>query len=364
MSAHFFNFSAGPAVLPAPVLKQAQAELVSYPGARMSVMEMSHRSKAFEAIIGKAEANVRALLGVPADYSILFLQGGASLQFSMIPMNFLRGSGQAADYLITGSWGKKAIKEAKREGDVKVVWDAADGQYVRVPQPSEMRLNPQAAYLHFTSNETIEGVQFAEEPRAGAVPLVCDASSDIFSRPLDITKYALIYAGAQKNIGPAGVTMVILRNDLLARVPANLPAMLDYKLMAENKSLYNTPPTFGIYFVMLVTDWLQHTVGGLANMAAQNREKAKLLYDAIDASGGYYRGHAETTSRSMMNVTWRMANESLEKQFLDDAKAHGLVELKGHRSVGGLRASIYNAMPVDGVTALRDFMREFQKKNG
>ena len=359
-----YNFSAGPAVLPLPVLERAAQELVEFPGAGMSVMEMSHRSKAFEAIAAQAEANVRQLLRVPNNYQILFLQGGASLQFSMVPMNFLRGTGKVAEHIVTGSWGKKALKEAKREGETRVLWDGAAEKYTRVPRDAEYTCSREAAYLHITSNETIEGVEFAQAPAAGNVPLVCDASSDIFSRPIPMEKYALLYAGAQKNIGPSGVTLVIIRDDLVSRVPENLPAMLDYKVMVENKSLYNTPATYGIYMVMLVTEWLLKEIGGLEKMAARNREKAALIYTAIDQSNGFYRGHAATTSRSLMNVTWRMTSEALEKQFLDEAKKQGLVELKGHRSVGGLRASIYNAMPVAGVTALRDFMLDFAKRNG
>lgn len=359
-----YNFSAGPAVLPLPVLERAARELVEFPGAGMSVMEMSHRSKAFEGILAQAQENIRQLLHIPKNYHILFLQGGASLQFSMLPMSFLRGSGKVAEYIVSGSWGKKAVKEAKREGDVKIAWDGSSEKFTRVPRYDELTLSGQAAYVHFTSNETIEGVEFAGEPTVGNVPLVCDASSDILSRPLDITKYALLYAGAQKNIGPSGVTLVILRDDFLASAPKELPALLDYRLMVENNSLYNTPPTYGVYMMMLVTEWLRKDVGGLDKMAARNREKAALLYDAIDQSGGFYRGHAATDSRSQMNVTWRMPSEDLEKKFLEEAKLHGLVELKGHRSVGGLRASLYNAMPIDGVRALRECMQDFAQRHG
>lgn len=354
-----YNFSAGPAVLPVPVLERAARELVEFPGAGMSVMEMSHRSKAFEGILAQAQENIRQLLHIPKNYHILFLQGGASLQFSMIPMSFLRGSGKVAEYIVSGSWGKKAVKEAKREGDVKIAWDGSAEKFTRVPRRDELTVPGSAAYVHFTSNETIEGVEFASEPAVGPVPLVCDASSDILSRPLDMAKYALLYAGAQKNIGPSGVTLVILRDDFLANAPKEMPALLDYRLMVENNSLYNTPPTYGVYMVKLVTEWLLKDVGGLDTMAARNREKAALLYDAIDQSDGFYRGHAATDSRSQMNVTWRMPSEDLEKKFLEEAKSHGLVELKGHRSVGGLRASLYNAMPIDGVRALRECLRSF-----
>lgn len=364
IASRVYNFSAGPAVLPLPVLERAARELVEFPGAGMSVMEMSHRSKAFEGILAQAQENIRQLLHIPKNYHILFLQGGASLQFSMIPMSFLRGSGKVAEYIVTGSWGKKAVKEAKREGDVKISWDGGGEKFTRVPRSNELTLSGQAAYVHFTSNETIEGVEFSSEPVSGNVPLVCDASSDILSRPLDMAKYALLYAGAQKNIGPSGVTLVILRDDFLANAPKELPALLDYRLMVENNSLYNTPPTYGVYMVMLVTEWLLKDVGGLDTMAARNREKAALLYDAIDQSGGFYRGHAAQESRSQMNVTWRMPSEDLEKQFLAEAKSHGLVELKGHRSVGGLRASLYNAMPIEGARALRECMLEFATRHG
>jgi phosphoserine aminotransferase len=291
-----------------------------------------------------------------------FLQGGASLQFAMVAMNLL-GDG-SADYILTGSWGEKALKEAQLVGNARAVWNGKPENFVRTPRPDEYAIDPNARYVHFTSNETIQGVQFATEPSVGDVPLVCDMSSDFLSRPVDISRYALIYAGAQKNAGPAGVTIVIIRDDMVQRAPASLPAMLNYRVQAENKSLYNTPPVFAIYIVMLVTRWLLHTIGGLENMARINREKARLLYETIDQSGGFYRGHAHSEHRSMMNVTFRLPNEALEKQFLQEAQAHGLHELKGHRSVGGCRASIYNAMPIEGVLALRDFMREFAQRHG
>jgi phosphoserine aminotransferase len=358
-----FNFSAGPAALPLPALQEAQENLLCLPGAGASVMEISHRSKEFAAVHEQAKNNFRQLLGLSDDYQVLFLQGGASLQFSMIPMNFMAG-GSTADYVITGSWGSKALKEAKKVGNPQVAWDGKADAYTRLPAQNELKLNPQAAYVHITSNETIEGVEFFEEPQTGGVPIVCDASSDFLSRPLPMDRYGLIYAGAQKNVGPSGLAVVIVRKDMLERVPAGLPSMLDYKLMAEQDSLYNTPPCFGIYIVMLVTKWLIEEIGGLEKMAAVNRAKAKLLYDAIDKSGGYYRGHARPECRSVMNVTWRLPSEDLEKKFVAEAKANGMDGLKGHRSVGGLRASIYNAMPEAGVQALRDFMLEFQKANG
>lgn len=280
------------------------------------------------------------------------------MQFSMVPMNFLRGG--SADYLLTGSWGEKAIKEAKREGAVRVVWDGTEDNFSRMPKPHELDLDPNARYVYFTSNETIQGIEFHREPEAGSVPLICDSSSDFMSRPMDVEKYALIFAGAQKNAGPAGVTLVIIRDDMLERVPEGMHSMLDYRLQAKNNSVYNTPPTFSIYIVMLVTRWLINEVGGLAKMAEINRQKANLLYEAIDKSSGFYRGHAHIDSRSLMNVTWRLPSEELEAEFLRGAQERDLLELKGHRSVGGLRASIYNAMPLEGVQALRAYMDEFR----
>lgn len=361
MTTQIFNFSAGPANLPKVVLEKAQKELVSYQGVGVSVLEMSHRSKWFEAILQKAEDNLRSLLKIPSDYHVLFIQGGASLQFSMVPMNLLGNSGKKGAYLITGSWGQKAIKQAKLEGETIALWDGKEQKYTRTPNQNEYQVNPDSAYLHFTSNETIEGVQFKNEPTAGNVPLVCDASSDFISHPLDVFKYGLIYAGAQKNAGPSGVTIVILKNDLLKNSAQNFPAMLDYKQYVENKSMYNTPPCFSIYLVMLITDWLIHGIGGLSKMDQINQKKAALLYNTIDESSGFYKGHATKECRSLMNVTWRMPSEELEKKFLDEAKAMGLIELKGHRSVGGLRASIYNAMPVEGVEKLVELMKDFRK---
>ena len=357
-----YNFNPGPAVLPLPVLEEAQRHLLALPGVGMSVLEISHRSKTFDEIMAQTEADLRALLVLPDNYKIAFLQGGASLQFTMVPMNLLPKDG-SADYINTGSWAVAAIKEAKKLGKVNVAASTEADKFSRLPRPEELKLDPNAAYVHFTSNNTIEGTEWFAEPETGAVPLVCDASSDILSRPIEVKKYGLIYAGAQKNMGPAGVTVVIIRDDLLARVPAGLPAMLDYKLQAEKGSLYNTPPVFAIYLVRLVLKWLKG-IGGLTEMERRNKEKADLLYGAIDSSGGYYRGTAEKASRSRMNVTFRMASEELEKKFVDEAKAAKLVGLGGHRSVGGMRASLYNAFPKDGVEALVAFMKEFQKKNG
>ena len=357
-----YNFNAGPAVLPVPVLEEAQRDLVALPGVGMSVLEISHRSKTFEGILAEAEADLRAVLGVPDNYKVIFLGGGASLQFTMVAMNLLPKDG-SADYINTGSWAVAAIKEAKKLGGVNIAATTEAEKFSRIPRPEELMLDPNAAYVHFTSNNTIEGTEWFAEPETGSVPLVCDASSDILSRPIDVKKYGLVYAGAQKNMGPAGVTVVIIRDDLLARAPSGLPSMLDYKLQAEKQSLYNTPPVFAIYIVRLVLKWLKG-IGGLPEMERRNKEKAELLYSAIDASGGYYRGTAEKASRSRMNVTFRMASEELEKKFVDEAKAAKLVGLAGHRSVGGMRASIYNAFPKDGVEALVAFMKEFQRKNG
>ncbi len=361
MTQRLFNFSAGPAVLPLPVLEEAQRDMLSLPGVGMSLMEISHRSKTFAEIFERAEAGLRQLLGIPDDYHVLFLQGGASLQFSMIPMNFLQAEG-TADYIITGSWGKKALKEGKRAGATNVAATTADGGFTRVPTDNELKLDPQAAYVHFTTNETIEGVEWKKQPEVGDVPLIADASSDILSHPIPVEKYSLIYAGAQKNMGPSGVTLVIVRDDLLKRIPEGLHTMLDYRTHVENKSLYNTPNTWGIYIISLVCKWLLEK-GGLEGMHRENEAKAGLLYDAIDATD-FYRGHADADSRSIMNVTYRLPSEELEKKFTAAATAQGLDGLKGHRSVGGIRASIYNAFPREGVQALVDFMKEFEKKNG
>jgi len=361
MTERIFNFSAGPAVLPVPVLEEAQRDIVSLPGVGMSVMEISHRSKTFDDIIDRTEASLRDLLKIPSNYHILFLQGGASLQFSMIPMNFLPADGNA-DYVLTGSWGKKALKEAKKVGAVNVAATMADGGFTRVPSRDEMSLSPHAAYVHITSNETIEGVQWKREPNVGDVPLVADSSSDILSREIDVNKYGLIYAGAQKNMGPSGVTLVIVRQDMLQRIPENLPTMLDYRIHVENKSLYNTPNTWGIYIMSLVCKWLQDQ-GGLAGMERLNDTKAQLLYDAIDATD-FYRGHADVDCRSTMNVTFRLPAEELDKKFVAEATAQGLDGLKGHRSVGGIRASLYNAFPRAGVETLVSFMKDFERRNG
>ena len=355
-----YNFSAGPAILPPAVLEKAQDELVSLGGIGMSVMEVSHRSKYFAPILERAESGIRGLLEVPANYRILFLQGGASLQFSMIPLNFLR---READYVVTGAWGEKAVKEARKCGAVNVIYSTKESGYRSVPEQFELNFSENADYVHYCSNETIDGVEFKYDLDGKGIPVVCDASSNILSKPIDIEKYALIYAGAQKNIGPSGVTLVIIRDDLLEKVPENQFSMLDYRAIAANDSMLNTPNTWGIYLVSLVCDWLQAR-GGVPEMARINEEKAKILYDALDQSDGFYRGHAEKAARSLMNVTFRLPSEELESQFVAEALANGLDGLKGHRSVGGIRASIYNAFPAEGVHALIEFMRDFSHRNG
>jgi phosphoserine aminotransferase len=357
-----FNFSAGPAVLPLPVLEQAQRELVSLPGVGMSVMEISHRSKTFEGLMNTAIADLRDLAGIPSNYRVLLLQGGASLQFSMVPMNLL-SQGKTADYVDTGSWAEKAAKEASRVGRVNVTGSTKGDGYSRIPSPAELTLTPGAAYAHITTNNTIEGTEWRDLPAvANDVPLVGDASSDILSRPIDVNRFGLIYAGAQKNLGPSGVTLVIIRDDLITRSQPDLPVMLSYKVQADNNSLYNTPNTFGIYILGLTMKWLK-SLGGLQAVARINERKASKLYGEIDRTG-FYRGTAHVGSRSLMNVTFRLRTEELEKMFEKDATAAGLDGLKGHRAVGGMRASIYNAFPEEGVDALVEFMREFEKKRG
>jgi len=357
-----FNFGAGPAVLPEPVLEEVQRDLLSLAGTGMSILEISHRSKAFEEILDGAIADIRRLAAVPSNYQILFVGGGASLQFSMVPMNLLPADG-SADYVVTGVWSKKAVKEAQKVGMVSIAATSEEDGFSRIPEQSDLRLDPEAAYVHITTNNTIYGTEWHREPEVGRVPLVADVSSDVFSRPIDIGKYALLYAGAQKNLGPAGVTLVVIREDLLSRAPQGLPTMLDYNTHAQGKSLYNTPPVFAVYVVRLVVRWMLDQ-GGLEAVGRVNAEKAEALYRAIDGSGGFYRPHAKPGSRSNMNVTFRLPSEELEKTFVSDAGKAGLGGLKGHRSVGGIRASIYNAMPKRGVDELTSFMKEFAKRNG
>ncbi len=357
-----YNFNAGPAALPLEVLQKAQEEFVDYRGIGMSVMEISHRSKEYEQINAETEALFKEVMGIPDGYKVLFLQGGASTQFAMIPMNFLV-AGKTAGYVMTGSWAEKAIKEAKLFGNTEIIASGESNQFTAVPDLGSMRVDPGLAYVHLTSNETIGGIQFSEFPDTGNVPLIADMSSDILCRPIDVSKFAMIYAGAQKNLGPSGVTVVIIREELAEQSPKNVASMLRYSTHVNNSSLYNTPPAYSVYMVNLVLKWLRDQ-GGLKAMEDRNTGKAKLIYDVIDASGGYYNGVAAVDSRSLMNITFRMENEELEKAFLKEASAGGFVGLKGHRSVGGLRASAYNAVPVESCQALADFMKDFQKRNG
>ena len=355
-----FNFSAGPATLPLEVLETARDELTNWHGSGMSVMEMSHRGKEYMSIHAEAEADLRTLLGIPANYKVLFLQGGATAQFAMVPMNLLRGKA-AADYLNTGEWSKKAIKEAKKFGQVNIVASSEDKNFSYAPAFSTWTLDPNAAYVHITSNETIGGVEIFDTPDTGNVPLVADMSSNILSRPIDVSKYGLIYAGAQKNIGPAGVTVVIVREDLLGQTVPGTPTVFDYKVQAEAESMYNTPPTYGIYIAGLVFKHLL-AKGGLVAMEAQNRAKAKLIYDLLDASS-LYQSPVALENRSLMNIPFTLKDAALDEDFLKQAKAAGLAQLKGHKSVGGMRASIYNAMPIEGVQALVAFMQDFEKSH-
>jgi phosphoserine aminotransferase len=353
-----YNFYAGPAILPQEVMKKAQEELLDFNGIGLSIMEISHRSKDFEAVLNTAEAKIRSLLGVPENYTVMFLQGGASLQFGMVPMNLLKG--KKADYVHTGEWAKKAIKEAKLFGAVNVAASSEDKNFSYVPE--KFGFSPDAQYVHITSNETIGGIQWAKFPETNGVPLVIDMSSDIFSRKIDFMDIGMIYAGAQKNIGPAGVTLVIMRNDLLEACADGLTTMLSYKTHAKEKSMYNTPPCFAIYIIKLVMDWIEG-LGGLAAIETINEQKAKAIYDAIDHSNGYYKGTASVKDRSRMNVTFRLPSEELEEKFINEAKKAGFIGLKGHRSVGGCRASIYNAMGLEGVKDLVQFMEKFAKEN-
>ena len=356
-----YNFSAGPAVLPREVLEQAREELVNWRGCGMSVMEMSHRGKEYMGIQAQAESDLRELMAIPAHYKVLFLQGGASSQFAMVPMNLLRGK-SSADYLNTGEWSKKAIKEAQKYCKVNVVASSEDRNFTYAPAQETWKLDPNAAYVHYTPNETIGGVEIFWTPETGDVPLVADMSSTILSRPIDVSKYGLIYAGAQKNIGPAGVTVVIVREDLLGQTLPGTPTMFDYKTHADNKSMYNTPPTYSIYIAGLVFKWLKDK-GGLQAMERINIAKSQLLYDYLDSTD-FYNSPVAPENRSRMNIPFTLKDAALEEEFLKGAKARGLLQLKGHRSVGGMRASIYNAMPIEGVEALIDYMKEFERTHG
>jgi phosphoserine aminotransferase len=357
-----YNFNAGPAILPQPVLEQAQQELRDYHGRGMSILEMSHRSKEYEAINTEAEAAFKRLLGVGDEYRVLFLQGGASMQFAMLPLNFLP-AGATADYIVNGAWGEKALEEGAKLGQARTAANTSAAGFNRVPAAGEIDLSSQPAFVHMTTNETIQGVQWHELPDVGDRPLVADMSSDILSRPLDAHKFALIYAGAQKNLGPAGATVVIVRQSWLDGASKSAPTMLRYATHAKNNSLYNTPPVYAVYLLGLVLEWIEET-GGLEQMAKRNQLKATTVYDAIDGSDGFYRGHAVPGSRSQMNITFRLPSEELEKRFVADATAAGMIGLAGHRSVGGIRASLYNAMGQEGAAALASFMGEFARKNG
>lgn len=357
-----FNFSAGPAALPLPVLEQVQQEMTDWHGSGMSVMEMSHRGKEFMSIAEKAEASLRTVMEIPDHYKVLFLQGGASTQFAMVPLN-LMGKSHRADYFDTGAWSTKAIKEAARYGHVNVITSSKEENYTTIPDSRTWEFDEEAAYVHFTPNETIGGLAFDSEPETGDIPLIADMSSSILSRPIDVSKYGIIYAGAQKNIGPAGLTIVIIREDLVELAPSTTPAMLNYGVQAKADSMYNTPPTFAWYVAGLVFDWLKEN-GGLQAMAEINERKAAALYDCIDNSGGFYSNPVEPVYRSLMNVPFVMEDPQLDAAFLSEAAEAGLVQLKGHRSVGGMRASIYNAMPEEGVYALISFMKDFQQRNG
>ncbi|HXH64915.1 MAG TPA: 3-phosphoserine/phosphohydroxythreonine transaminase [Mariprofundaceae bacterium] len=352
-----FNFSAGPAMLPTAVIERAQREMLDWNGSGMSVMEMSHRGKEYMSIATKAEADLRQVMGIPDSYKVLFLQGGASSQFAMIPLNLL-GDKKSADYINTGMWSKKAIAEAKRYCSVNIAADTSEGGFTTVPTQGQLKLNPDAAYVHYTPNETIGGVEFDYIPDTGDVPLVADMSSTILSRPLDVSKFGMIYAGAQKNIGPAGLCIVIIREDLLGKAAAITPTMFNYTVHAENESMYNTPATYSWYIAGLVFEWLEEQ-GGLTAMAAVNKRKADKLYAAIDASA-FYASPVAKNARSWMNVPFTLADPELDAAFLKGASERGLVTLKGHRSVGGMRASIYNAMPEEGVDALVAYMQEFE----
>lgn len=356
-----YNFNAGPSALPLEVLEKAQQEIVNFQGAGMSIMEMSHRSANYEEVHNSAIARLRKLFSIPENYEVLFLQGGASLQFTMVPMNFLN-EGQKASYVLTGSWSEKALKEAKLFGTPVEAASTKENKYRNIPALSEIAFNADDAYVHVTSNNTIYGTQWKEFPETGDVPLVADMSSDILSRPVDVSKFGIIYAGAQKNLGPSGVTVVIIRKDLLEKANTNIPTMLKYTTHVDSNSLYNTPPTFGIYMLGEVLRWVEEK-GGLEAIEKQNEEKAKVIYDVIDNSNGFFTGHATEDSRSLMNITFRVADEELEKQFLAEAKAAGFVGLNGHRSVGGCRASTYNAVPFEACQALANFMLDFQRKH-
>jgi phosphoserine aminotransferase len=357
-----YNFNAGPAALPLEVLQRAQEELVEYQGIGMSIMEISHRSAQYEKLNEETQQLLKEIFAIPDGYKVLFQQGGASTQFAMIPMNFLK-PGKVGSYVLTGAWAEKALKEAKLFGETHLAASSEAQKFMKIPDLSEIQLHPDSAYLHITSNETIEGAQYQSYPDTGSVPLIGDMSSDILCRPVDVSKFSMIYAGAQKNLGPSGVTVVIVKEDMLQDTPKNIPTMLRYDVQAKNNSMYNTPPVYSVYMVNLVLQWIKGQ-GGLEVLEKRNREKTALIYNAIDQSGGFYRGPVDPGSRSIMNITFRLKDEELEKKFIKETEQNGFVGLKGHRSVGGLRASTYNAVPYEACKALADFMTDFQKRNG
>ena len=360
MAERIYNFSSGPAMLPLPVLEQAQAELLSFDNSGMSVMELSHRSALFGRVLESARDGLRRLLSIPDNYEVIFVQGGASLQFAMLPMNFL-SSGGHADFVVTGAWGEKAVAEAAKFGRVEVVFTSKPDGYRTTPPAGVLNIDATADYLHYTSNETIHGVEFKYDLEGYGVPVICDASSNLLSRPIDVSKYSVIYAGAQKNIGPGGVAVIIAAREMLDRVPDSLPSMLDLRKIADNDSMLNTPNTWGIYLIDLVCKWLEKQ-GGVQAIAAVNAAKAESVYQAIDASDGFYSGHAAVDARSAMNITFRLRSEELERQFCTEAEALGLSGLAGHRSVGGIRASMYNAFPKEGAVRLAEFMQDFSRR--
>ena len=362
MTKRAYNFNAGPAALPLEVLERAQAEFVDFRNTGMSIMEMSHRGAVYESVHNVAQERILSLLGSPKGYKVLFLQGGASTQFAMVPMNLL-GAGQTASYIMTGSWAKKALSEAKLIGETQIAASSEADKFMKLPDVSNLELPEHTAYVHITSNETIEGTQFKSFPDTGSVPLIADMSSDIFCKPIDLNQFDMIYAGAQKNLGPSGITVVIAREELVSESPKTIPTMFRYSTHVDNNSLYNTPPSFSVYMVNEVLKWIEEQ-GGLAGVEQKNIKKAELLYNTIDSSGDFYRGCVASEDRSLMNVTFRLASEELEKKFITASEQEGFVGLKGHRSVGGLRASIYNAAPYESVKALTDFMKHFQQTNG
>ncbi len=358
------NFSGGPGALPESVLRQASEAVVALPETGISVLGMSHRSDWFRAVVDETERNLRELLGIPTHHHVLFMQGGGSLQFAMLPMNFLRGGKRTAEYIVSGYWSAKAPVEARLEGDTRVVWDGQADQYRRLPCAGELPVSPNAAYLHYVSNETVEGIEFHDVPGLREVPLVCDMSSNIAAAPVVVDRYAMIYAHAQKNLGPAGVTVVILHEEFVRRATASPPTPLDYRTHIRARSVYNTPPVFAIYVLMLVTRWLRDEIGGMAAMAAINRTKAELIYAALDADPGFYRVHGAQSCRSTMNAAFRLPDKATEVRFLDAARSEGFTGLEGHRSIGGLRISLYNAVTVEAATALSAWLGDFRRRHG